>query len=63
MSTSAVVNMQRLTKAEPDYLEELAHEINVRLQKADDHRLTVACKVGIARDFAVFCGLRRHRPT
>ena len=39
----------RSQATDPGYLKGLAHEINVRLQKADDHRLSAALKLAEAK--------------
>ena len=38
-------------------LDELAHEINVRLQKADDHRLSASLKLAEAKEACVAAGI------
>lgn len=49
MADQNVVPISRSQATDPGFLADLAHEINVRLQKADDHRLSASLKLAEAK--------------
>src|SRR3990167_3506494 len=51
------VNAISIVRTETAGLAELAHEINVRLQKADDHRLSASLKLAEAKEACKAAGI------
>lgn len=56
-SAANVVPISRSQATDPGFLTDLAHEINVRLQKADDHRLSASLKLAEAKAACKLAGI------